>query len=184
MKITTKKQMYALLRGGRFGNTLRTWCTLGEMLDDGAPARIGLRYSGGTPGQYCAYDMTLKEAISTFTKWVTEGAEASRILWCEAAPDQEIILQGEICSSETHGYALHYSTFKSQMRDALRTAPKNHLGPGALLIIKAVMDPATYEDVLSILEDFPGAVIEFSSYRVNLGAIPGRNTVIWEVRSY
>jgi hypothetical protein len=179
--------MYRHLRAGRFGNTLRSWKTYGEVLVDKFNGKLGLRYNGPVSdlgGAKCAYDLDHKTAIRTFNEWVQAGADPTRIMWCEAAPDQHIVLQGEILQTPEHGYALHYSTYKAQMRIALAKAPKNHLGPGALLILKAVMDPASYEDLTELFIDFPGATVEFSSYKINLGHKVGRNTVFWEVRSY
>lgn len=184
MLIDTKARMYEHLRAGRFGNTLRSWDTLGDVLRDGFTGKVGLRCAGPAGGGRCAYDMDLKTAASTAATWIKDGVPGNIIKWCEAASDQHLLLQGEICQSAEHGYALHYSTHKAQMRIALAKAPKNHLGPGALLICKAVMDPTSYEDLTELFVDFPGATVEFSSYKVNLGAKRGRNTVFWEVRSY
>lgn len=184
MTVPTKARMYELLRSGRFGNTLRSWPTYGALLRDGFTGQIGLRYSGTGGGGRCAYDLGHADAVLTFNKWVAEGASAEKIQWCEAAPDKYVVLQGEICQDERFGYALHYSTVKAQMRPALAQKAKNHLGPGALLILKAVMDPASYEDLTELFIDFPDATVEFSCYSVNLGAKRGRNTVFWECRDY
>jgi hypothetical protein len=179
--------MYALLRGGRFGNTLRSWPTYEAMMDSGFRGRIGLRYTGRGGSPFTAYDLAQTAAYYlVHDLWVLRlGADLTKIQWCEAAPDQHIVLQGEICECpHVGGYALHYSTHKAQMRVALKEAPRNHTGPGALLILKQVMDPGSYEDLQALLDDFPEAVIEFSVYRINLGAVPGRNTIFWEVRNY
>lgn len=138
---------------------------------------------GGSP--LTAYDLNITDAYKVAWEWVNvKWADQSRIQWCEAAPDQYVVLQGEICRPAWCGYALHYSTVKAQMRPALARGAKNHTGPGALLICRAAMDPASYEDLCEMLEDFPDAAIEFSCYRVNLGQKKGRNTIFWETRNY
>lgn len=40
------------------------------------------------------------------------------------------------------------------------------------------------DDVEILLELYPDATIELAAYPYTLGKIPGRNTVIWEVRDY
>lgn len=184
MQIHSKTKMYELLRSGRFGNTLRVWDTYGDVLREGFTGKIGLRCSGKAGGGRCAYDLGHAEAVRLFNQWASQGVPPEIIKWCEAAPDEHLVLQGEITQSAEHGYALHYSTYKAQMRIALAKAPKNHLGPGALLILKAVMDPASYEDLTELFVDFPDAAVEFSCYKINLGHKRGRNTVFWEVRNY
>lgn len=184
MEVRTKAQMYSFLRSGRFGNTLRSWPSYGAMVESGFSGKIGLRCSGKAGGGRCAYDLNEIEAVAQAMLWETAGVPKSIIQWCEAAPDQYVKFQGEICQTEWSGYALHYSTVKAQMRPALAAGAKNHVGPGALLICKAAMDPASYEDLCELLEDFPDATVEFSCYSICLGAKKGRNTIFWEVRNF
>jgi hypothetical protein len=123
--------MYEHYRAGRFGNTLRTWPDYFSMADSGIPARIGLRYSGPVGGGYTAYDMTEEQALRTFFEFQAQGADPEKIVWCEAAPDQQLIFQGEICQDASTGYALHWSPFKAQMKIALAKDPRNHNGTGS-----------------------------------------------------
>jgi hypothetical protein len=182
--ITTKAKMYEHYRAGRFGNTLRTWPDYFAMASGAdVPARIGLRYSGPAGGGYTAYDMTETEALIKFKEFCDRGADPNKLVWCEAAPDQHLILQGEICQDVSTGYALHWSPFKAQMKIALAKDPRNHNGPGALLICKSVMDESSYGTLRELLDDFPDHVVEFSVYKVKLGSLR-RNTVFWEVRKY
>lgn len=45
-------------------------------------------------------------------------------------------------------------------------------------------DAASYEDVRELLKLYPNHVVEFSCCDRSVGSVPGRNTVIWEVRLY
>jgi hypothetical protein len=114
----------------------------------------------------------------------TKGWSTKYMVLGEATPNDRIVLQGELVEEPHCGYALHYSTVKANMRDALKQAPRNHLGPGALLILKAALDASSYADMRALLDRYPGATIEFTCYETNVGIVPGRNTVIWEVRHY
>jgi hypothetical protein len=68
------------------------------------------------------------------------------------------------------------------MREALCNGAHEN-GYAARLLVKQNMDPSSYEDFLALLERFPGWVIELGIYDIDLGMIPGRNTIFWEVRN-
>ncbi len=52
------------------------------------------------------------------------------------------------------------------------------------VLLDRYMDPASRDDVDALLERYPDATIEFTCFTVNVGNIPGRNTMMWEVRNY
>jgi hypothetical protein len=54
----------------------------------------------------------------------------------------------------------------------------------AKITLRRYLDSSSYDDLMDLVETFPEHVIEFGAYETNLGNIPGRNTVIWEVRKY
>ena len=43
---------------------------------------------------------------------------------------------------------------------------------------------SSYSDLEALMEIFSDSSIEFSTYRIPVGNIKGRNTIIWEVRNY
>ena len=57
-------------------------------------------------------------------------------------------------------------------------------GIRAILKLRSVLFPSSLADLEALFEIYPDSVIEFSAYRFAVGAIPGRNAVIWEVRNY
>lgn len=54
----------------------------------------------------------------------------------------------------------------------------------ALGMLKSRCDANSYEDLMELLDEYPDSTIEFAVYEVNLGVIPHRNTIIFEVRNY
>lgn len=46
------------------------------------------------------------------------------------------------------------------------------------------MDPSSQQDLDDLLDLYPDATIEFTCYDIDLGVIPNRNTIFWEVRNY
>jgi hypothetical protein len=99
----------------------------------------------------------------------------------EMAPDHALLLQGEVTEV---GWELRYSTVPGlHMREAM-LSPDRAFGLAARLLLQRAMTPSSYSDLLALFDVFPEHVVEFSSYAVLLGDLKGRNTLIWEVRSY
>lgn len=57
-------------------------------------------------------------------------------------------------------------------------------GLKAKLILQENLSPKSYDDIQELLEIYKDHIIEFENYKINLGNIPHRNTLIWEVRKY
>ena len=108
----------------------------------------------------------------------------------EAAPDDDVILQGEylndiyeIDGEVGWGY-FRYSRARAQMRDALAASPEVAHRLRSDLLLKLAMTPASHDDWNLLLEQHPGHVLEVSIYDRCLGDTPGRNALVWEVRKY
>jgi hypothetical protein len=183
MKIDTKALMYRLYEGGGFGNKLVTWPNVKEFIRSKSTCSITLRYKGQHGGGWCAYNVPSNEVKQRAAQWVSEGANESLITVNESAPDECLRIQGEIIQDDALGYSLFYSTEKGKMRDVLKKG-KSILGPSAKLILKDYFSPSSYEDLQVLFDEYSNAAVEFSTYSINLGGCPGRNTIIWEVRNY
>lgn len=173
--IDNKAQMYAAMKAGKFGNTNTHWYALEDYLRSGYPGLVGLR--GGTKGWPTRYNLTREEVIALWPD-APPGSNISPML-----PDQKILLQGEVKDTEM-GLALHCSTVKAPMKTALSTEFLNLYGFNAHMALKRHLWPSDLADLYILLNQYPGHVVEFSSYSVPVGCIPHRNTVIWEVRNY
>jgi hypothetical protein len=147
---------------------------------------VAVRYraAGAGGGGKCQYHVPFNECGLVVSEWQKAGLDKGRIYFSEMAPDEHIRMQGELVSDPTCGYALHYSTVRKPMRQALAIESKNHRGPGALLILQAAMGLGDWEDFQILRDRWPDSAIEFSCYSVFLGNVPRRNTLIWEVRNY
>jgi hypothetical protein len=190
-QVLTKKQNYRLWQSGAFGNKLRAWRTVEEWRTSGFKGKVALRtlLGGGGP---CIYDLDFCKVDFAINDWQhTLGIPLEAIMINEAAPDADVVLQGEylndICQDE-EGYALwsyfFYSTFHMHMRDALRVAHEETYGLRADLMLRNAMTPSSYDDWQILLDQYPGHVFEVSIYEHCLGDIPYRNALVWEIRGY
>lgn len=180
MIVKDKTQMYEMLRAGLFGNTLRTWDTEEAYLASGYRGRTSLRCK--QPGVTFRHGLSHDEVLVAYHQCF-EGCNPSEFVFCESAPDWAVTIQGEV-QRGWEGLTLTGSHDKSNNREAMRNKPFQLYGLVAQITLQEFMDPASYDDVMELLELYPDHVVEFSTFSVSLGSIPGRNTVIWEVRLY
>jgi hypothetical protein len=187
--ILSKSQNYRLWQGGAFGNKLRAWRTVDEWRESGFDGMVVLRtvMGGGGP---CRYNLQPGEVDAEVVGWLALGIPLDRIMVNEAAPDGDVILQGEYLNDiyEIDGEAgwgyFRYSRARAQMRDALAASPEVAHRLRSDLLLKLAMTPASHDDWNLLLEQHPGHVLEVSIYDRCLGDIPGRNALVWEVRKY
>ncbi len=184
--ILTKPRSVELFQLGEFGNTLRQWNTPDEAWLSGYRGKVAVRYKsplgGGGP---CKYNIPIHCANYVIAEFCYERKWDSKYFYVnEMGPDDKITMQGEYIQWNAWGHYLLYSSIKKPMRDALKEKSQHHCGPGALLILRDKMTQHSYEDFELLSNQYPDHTIEFSCYSVNLGSLPRRNTIFWEVRKY
>ena len=182
MEITSKLQSYALWQQGRFGNKFRTWNSLKEIERNGFAGEVTMRYRGSANG-FCDYRVPVSKISQMQRDWLRRGAQLPLITFNESAPDNRLVLQGEVQQSREH-LSLTYSTERGlKMREAMKGA-KHASGLTARLLLERHLWPVCLGELHELLTDFPGAVVEFSAYDRAIGCFPHRNTAVWEVRHY
>lgn len=182
MQIKTKADMYDAYFRGPFGNRLRSWDTVQAYLASGYHGPVTMRTSRGGGGP-CAYGVEWIDVDRVAHEWSHIGISLKEIRINESAPDKLLIIQGEVMRTIDHLH-LRYSTLKLPMRKALATTQHHVGGLRAQMLLKGAMDPASYDDLNELLDDYDGAIIEFSTWAVDVGDCPRRNSVVWEVRHY
>lgn len=180
--VLNKNDYYKRYIAGEFGNRLKIWRTYWEWRQSQFLKKIGIRNT--EPGsRFCRYDIPRVDVEKVVEEFLQQGCKAETMTFNEAAPDQDLILQGEFVRMPT-GLELMYSRVQKQMRLAFLDKTEYATGNHAIQILKHVMDPNSWEWCEYLLEAYPDHVVEFSVYQRYLGSIPGRNTLIWEVRAY
>ncbi len=183
MKITSKSQFYDLWQKGLLGNRPQAWPTLRDLRASGYDGLVTLRYRGQGGGGVAATHVRADDVPAKVAELATNGVDAGRITFNESMPDENLLIQGEVARN-VGGLDLTYSTEPGlPMRDAMREA-KTAWGLVASLILNTFLDPNSRDDIETLLEMYPDAVVEFGSYDRDVGLLPRRNTVIWEVRHY
>jgi hypothetical protein len=70
------------------------------------------------------------------------------------------------------------------MRDALRERGKSVGGIIAVSLLRYYLCPQSYDWLQYLFDAYPDHIVEFSTYSVEWGTVPGHNTVFWEIRQY
>jgi hypothetical protein len=99
------------------------------------------------------------------------------------APTEQTLFQGEVQRSERY-VDLQYATLAKPMRDALRERGKSVGGIIAVSLLRYYLCPQSYDWLQYLFDAYPDHIVEFSTYSVEWGTVPGHNTVFWEIRQY
>lgn len=180
--IRNKTEFLQLQKKFTFGNRLIEWHSIKELKDSGHTEPVSLRYrKAGYP--FMRYDVPIAELDSLIDSFVKQGADRNLFWANETTNDDDLLFQGE--AMLTHeGLVLFCSDEQKKMRIALANSGYHVKGLKARMLVKNKFSPSSLSDFEALLNKYPNSVIEFSAYTKNLGCIPGRNVIFWEVRDY
>lgn len=181
MNVPDKATFYRMQEEGRFGNRLRHWQTVEAMEADNYQGLVSIRYRQPA-SPFCLYDVPAAKVRERMAMLQQMRANPELFVFNEAAPDHHLLLQGEVMRSEQY-LTLFYSIAPLRMRAALERG-RQATGLVAVDLLRGNLSPASLDDMQELFDRFDGHVIEFSTYAVDLGIMPNRNTIFWEVRAY
>lgn len=183
--VANKSEMYSLYQRGRFGAGTRHWYGANAILAEMLPCDVVPRYaglSGGVKPDRYGERVAAQDVPALVTSWIAAGYEPDRIVMGAAAIDSSLVLQGEVMRTAQY-LSLTYTRAQYPMRKAFETERLHADGLKALMILKSALCPASWDLLNDLLDDFDGAVVEFSVWGDHITE-DGRNTIFWEVRHY
>jgi hypothetical protein len=184
MAVLGKRQNFRLWQGGHYGNKLRAWRNIDDLLDSGYPGPVTIRYLGDIGGGWCLYDVPTSRVAVELLSMISQGAEPELVMFNEGIPNRSIVLQGELWTGADRLYWMRYSRVKLKMRDALAEKTEVSQGIKSLNLVKSAMSPSSWADFELLIERYPDHAIEFTVTSGTIGDTPGRNAVVWEIRRY
>lgn len=181
-RITSKAQMYAMLAAGRLGNTIRQFFSVDEWRasrDAELYPQWGVRtlIAGGPCRLFCPRE----EVADTVAKF---GCAVNISMMIDAIC--RVTLWADIFESES-GLVVHgieYPPVGGSWRALMPTAAREWRGLAARMLLRRHLNANSLDDLDATFERWPGHVVELSACERCIGVIPGRNAVVWEVRSY
>jgi hypothetical protein len=186
MFIRSKARFFELWEAGVLGNRTRLWRDPEEACDFGRKNRVGIGFReirpAGTSGAGWWERVHWSETIKTAEKWKQAGKV---FIMDDGCPDDKRILQGEVCRTYRGLEGWLDQISKLPMRPAMAAGHMKYTSPlQTLMLLQRHMDPSSLEDLWALLDLYPDAAIEFSTFTTNVGVFPGRNTLFWETRNY
>ena len=181
MILKNKVDSYAIYQQGGFGNKLRTWSDYEEFAQTDFNGLVCLRYKEPA-SHYCRYNVPAAEVPDMIANLVKQGADYRKLVISEMAPDDDLLFQGEVMRSPNY-YNFFYSREPLPMREALKRGVQIQ-GLAVVQMFREGMSPSSFEDFQALMDLYPDSVVELSVYSKDIGFIPGRNTIVWEVRNY
>jgi hypothetical protein len=184
--LDTKGIFFEVWHRGGLGSKLRSW-RAPQFVPKEKGLQIMLRAKGGPGGSLLAHWVSRPRLEA---EWLRMQERFPGVRWelNECAPDETSTLQGEIVESPTldlFAYERPSSRIGEllRMRDILPLASR-YQGLMAKQLLKRHLWPASYDDLMELLDLFPEHVVEFSAYSRACGWAKQRNTLIWECRRY
>ena len=187
--IRTKQECYALYRLSHFGNKALAWDTYEELSNSNWKGKVCIRSKTGMARRKVVYNIPFKDVKKEIRRFERGGVSEESLSFNQSMPDSHLTIQGEVMRG-FGGLELTYTTVQKPMNQALTEKRETTRGIKAYYLLRRYLCPSSYSDLEALLGKFDNGileqscVVEFSAYDVNVGDIPNRNTVIWEVRNY
>lgn len=182
--VNSKQDFVRRYRQGEFGNCSPTWEGISEFIaaNFGQYPLIHLR--NRVAGGFTLYNVPWERVRDKSREAVNKGAITWENLYYSAmAPTEKTVLQGEVMQTEK-GLSLFYSCLPLPMREALLKDGRQVYGSKAVTTIQYYMNALDYDWLGVLFDRYPMHVVEFSTYSIEWGTLPGYRTVFWEVRNY
>lgn len=183
--VLTKADMYPRLVAGEFGNTLPRFFTIREWRGSGAAGRYrlwGVQHTTlpGFPGTRLNVESEKVEALIAEKGFGRNYVispmihQVGHVQWegdCYDHPER-----GLLCSG-------HFNPDPGSWRTHMKN-PYLWEGTRAMLLLRLVLNPNSFDDLMELLPHYPEHVFEFSALDCCFGTREGRNSIVWECRKY
>lgn len=187
--ITSKAQMYQLLKNGQLGNTIPQFLSVEEWL--ASPDSKKYEWWGVRSGSVASHPAA---RLNCPSNEVAEYAQrhfptspnismmvdklANVTAWLEIAiMGTGLVVEGIENPDTKNGW-----TWRNSMPDPKRR--KHWAGNKARYILKHYLNENSLDDLEILLEEYTDHIVELSALDRCLGTCQHRNAVIWEVRNY
>lgn len=179
--INTKKQFVEYYKKGLFGNASLTWNNYDEFREARYSGKVHFR--NRVKGGDTYYNVGRLEAVGVANR-LRRAGRLNDFYISAMAPHDCNLIQGEVQQTPV-GLGLFYSrAVDLPMRDALKKDGRQVYGIEAVTLLRQFLCPKSYDWLQELLDKYPGHVVEFSTFSIKWGTLPGFNTVFWEVRNY
>lgn len=168
-----KMEFYERWLNMHFGNRPRCWLSLDELKASGYDGKFSVR--SRTPGGRLQTKQSLEQQHSSI---------GDNVVYQESLPDQFLVIQASMGRDPFQGLWIEYCLESNiHFRQAMQQSTFAR-GLEATMLLRRFVDPSSLDDLFQLTDSYPNAVIEFATYTIDVGVLPRRRTVIFEVREY
>lgn len=176
--VLTKADFYRRFYAGEFGNHGPMWLDIESWERDGeqSPVMIRTRISSGIN-----YTRVPREEVRGLFKSALHHMPTINL----QCPEHEKTLTGEVYLSHRGLEFTGSDRVDTDQRRSTKLPDTIRLhGLQAVIVIRNRMCGSSWEWLNHLLREYPDHIVEFTTFRLNWGVIPGMNTIFWEVRRY
>lgn len=181
-EINTKSEFLRRSTLGLLGNCMPLWESVREARNAGYHGPVMLRYREAS-SLFMRPHVPLDEVDALIDSLAPQGALRELFYLSWADPKIPRTLNAEVWRAPG-GLYLNYGTSQINLRDDLTQNGRHVQGSAATAILRWACCPNSFDDIEELLDRYPDHVIELTAYASFLGNLPGRNTIVWEVRHY
>ena len=178
-EIASKADMYARLNAGLFGNTV--------------PAFMGLASWYGREPKWESPLWGVRSMKSGDKRARLDIPTAEVAGYCRSAfgsdpfnvspmVDQWLVWRGEVYDSPAGLVTIGTFGRKDLKWRQAMAAAQERCGVAARALLREVLNGNSFDDLMELVDHYPGHVVELTALERCYGTCPGRNAVVWEVR--
>lgn len=186
--VNNKMDFVRRYEAGEFGNRSPTWSSLSEMeklgILEGASGKTRYHIRNRVANGSTWYDVRPVDLADRWYDLLDRGVPEASLYISEMAPTDKTLIQGEVMTHPEYSLEGFLSLERKTMREALKTRSVTIHGVSLINQLRYYLNPKSWDWLNVLIERYPGHVIEFSTYSLCWGTLPGYNTVFWEVRNY
>jgi hypothetical protein len=177
--ITSKRQMYAALAAGGFGNTIPAYHSVADWHAAGGPRLPFWGVRTMTPGGPCRLNCPAAEVEATFAEYLPHRPNVSVMI----SSVGQVTWLGDVWDSPT-GVVCSGVEAPTRVHDwrALMKSPRQWAGVSARALLRRHLNASSLADLWAVFDRWPSHVVELSAMDRCFGTVPGRNGIVWEVR--
>lgn len=181
--IRTKSRMYWLLSRGLLGNTIEQFFSLVEWETSSIKDKYplwGVRTL--TPGGPCRMHCPTEEVEATIRSFQPHAIHISAMIDWQCV----VTLWADVYDTDTGliVYGIERPARGDNWRKRMPVDGREWRGANARFMLHKHLNANSLADLYALLERYPCHVVELSACEENVGVIPYRNAVVWEVRQY
>ncbi len=181
MRITNKRQMYAMMARGDFGNHMPFWLQLDQVPRD--VKTVGIRSL--RPNHPLRYPRVPRGELEALV-WakLRDRLWAGDLLFSSTdyGVEEYRTIQGELMRTPS-GLYFYHAFYPAYMREALERDGRHAYGIKVNRILERYVDASGIDHLHALLDEYDGCVVEFTAFRIPVGTLR-TPTLIWEVRHY